>query len=211
MLVLMGLTGVAMRELSFVRQPNNFRLKTRLPLIIACSVVVFFLVGYGFTAEVEGGILGNHHYLGFLEEQNHHKMFCTYLAMDILMTALATTSIADRAHLDTHLFFSIVSSSVIFPFILAWTWKGGWLQHMDFSDGCGAAIVHLPAGVISLVANLALKPSLRSAYFKHGNLESIKKTRWVASRESASPDSEEEVSESSQTDTPGSDLPVGRS
>lgn len=46
----------------------------------------------------------------------------------------------------------------IYPTIVAWTWGGGWLTAIGYSDFAGSGVVHLCGGVAGLVATIILKP-----------------------------------------------------
>jgi len=175
-MMLLGALGLMMKEFAALRIQNNTTLKFKIPVSMALQAVFYFWVGIGFTIEVEGGLLGYEHVFGYLPEKDYHQMFCTYFPISVIMTALATMSIADRARPDTHLFYTIVSSTLISPIIMAWTWGDGWLHKRGFHDFAGASTFHLTAGVSALVASVVIGPSLRS-HFKQ-KVETFMQANW---------------------------------
>jgi len=42
---------------------------------------------------------------------------------------------------------SIALTGFIYPVVVAWTWGGGWLTALGFTDFAGSGIVHLSGGV----------------------------------------------------------------
>ena len=40
---------------------------------------------------------------------------------------------------------------LIYPWIVHWTWGGGWLSNLGFLDFAGSGIVHLTGGVAGLI------------------------------------------------------------
>ena len=54
--------------------------------------------------------------------------------------------------------FVVVLTAVIYPIQGSWTWGGGWLSEMGFSDFAGSTIVHSVGGWAALVGAIVLGP-----------------------------------------------------
>jgi Amt family ammonium transporter len=55
-------------------------------------------------------------------------------------------------------------SVLIYPFLVAWTWGGGWLNQMGYIDFAGSGIVHLCGGTAGFISACIIGP--RSGRFK---------------------------------------------
>ena len=133
-------------------------------LVIGVSSLTFFIVGFGFSIQAKGGVMGQDHFIGLNYDYEHYTLFVFYLALCVMMSTIATGSIAERTHTDTYLFFSFVTSGFIYPLGLAWVWNDGWLQNIGFKDYGGASIVHLMGGVAGFVGTYLIGP--RIGYYK---------------------------------------------
>ena len=152
--------GYFMVEIGSIRTHNNSKLLLKNQLVVAISSVVFFLVGFGFSTDVEGGIIGNVYFLGLHYEYGSYVKFLFQYSLCIMMASIATGPIAERTSLDTYIFFTFLTSAFIFPSIMAWCWEDGWLQNLGFKDYAGAGIVHLSAGVAGFVGAYLTGPRL---------------------------------------------------
>ena len=48
----------------------------------------------------------------------------------------------------------------IYPVVVAWTWGGGWLAEMGFSDFAGSGVVHLTGGIAGLAGAAICGPRM---------------------------------------------------
>ena len=60
--------------------------------------------------------------------------------------SIVSGTLAERVHLWSFFLFVLVLTAVIYPIIGSWTWGGGWLSEMGFSDFAGSTIVHSTGG-----------------------------------------------------------------
>ena len=58
------------------------------------------------------------------------------------------------------MFFSIIVTLAIFPFVLGWTLGEGFMFKLGLIDFSGCAAIHLVAGFSSLFGALVVKPRL---------------------------------------------------
>ena len=64
---------------------------------------------------------------------------------------IVSGSLAERVNINTYLLFSFVMTSFIYPVVVAWTWGGGFLGKLGFTDFAGSGIVHLVGGTAGMV------------------------------------------------------------
>jgi len=119
--------GYLMVEIGSIKTHNNSDLLLKNILVLAVAIVVFFLVGFGFSLKAEGGLIGKTHFVGLNYTANDYVKFLFYYSLCVMMASIATGPIAERTSLDTYFFFTFVTSAFIFPIILAWCWEDGWL------------------------------------------------------------------------------------
>ena len=48
----------------------------------------------------------------------------------------------------------------IYPVVVAWTWGGGYLAEMGFSDFAGSGVVHLTGGIAGLAGAAICGPRM---------------------------------------------------
>lgn len=76
----------------------------------------------------------------------------------IITPALIIGGFAERMKFSSMLLFSAIWLVVVYAPVTHWVWGGGWLQDMGLYDFAGGTVVHITAGVASLVAALVLGP-----------------------------------------------------
>ena len=124
------------------------------------SSLTFFTVGFGFSINAQGGILGQDNFIGMNYTYTDYTKFIYYLSMCVMMATIATCSIAERTNTDTYIFFSFVTSGFIFPIGLAWCWNDGWLENLGFIDYGGASIVHIMGGLAGFMGTYLIGPRI---------------------------------------------------
>jgi ammonium transporter, Amt family len=159
-MIILSQTGFIMKETGSIKMIKNSAVLLKTILVVSVSSLTFFIVGFGFSIDAEGGLLGQDHFFGTNYNYHHYTNFVFYIALCVMMATIATGSIAERTHTDTYIFFSFITSGFIFPLGLAWCWNDGWLQNVGFQDYGGAAIVHLMGGVAGFIGTYLLGPRL---------------------------------------------------
>ena len=64
--------------------------------------------------------------------------------------SIVSGALAERVKMWSFFLFILVLTAVIYPVVGAWTWGGGWLSEMGFSDFAGSTIVHSTGGWAAL-------------------------------------------------------------
>lgn len=62
--------------------------------------------------------------------------------------------------------YSCITTSIIYPVIVHWTWGGGWLLRRGYYDFAGSGIVHMVGGLSGLVGAAVAGP--RTSRFTAG-------------------------------------------
>ncbi|MBI3937646.1 MAG: ammonium transporter [Betaproteobacteria bacterium] len=78
------------------------------------------------------------------------------LTFAIITPALVVGGYAERVKFSGMLLFSLLWLLFVYVPIAHWVWGEGWLKKMGLMDFAGGTVVHLNAGIASLVAALAL-------------------------------------------------------
>ena len=110
------------------------------------------LLGGSELAEDKASVIG----------QGYANMSDWFFQMVFVATAASIVSgaMAERVKLWSFFIFVIVLTAVIYPIVGAWTWGGGWLADMGFSDFAGSTIVHSAGGWAALAGIILMGPRL---------------------------------------------------
>ena len=74
--------------------------------------------------------------------------------------SIVSGALAERVKLWSFFVFTAILTAIIYPIVGAWTWGGGWLSNMGFSDFAGSTIVHSTGGWAALAGALVVGPRL---------------------------------------------------
>ncbi len=91
-----------------------------------------------------------------LEDNDYSTMSDWFFQMVFVATTASIVSgtLAERVKLWTFFAFTALLTAFIYPVVGAWTWGGGWLDEMGFSDFAGSTIVHSTGGWAALAGAL---------------------------------------------------------
>ncbi len=95
-------------------------------------------------------------------ESNYSVMSDWFFQMVFVATAASIVSgaLAERVKMWSFFLFTLVLTAIIYPVVGAWTWGGGWLAEMGFTDFAGSTIVHSTGGWAALAGMLVVGPRL---------------------------------------------------
>ena len=85
--------------------------------------------------------------------------------------SIVSGAIAERIKMGAFFAFTLVLTAVIYPIVGAWTWGGGWLSELGFSDFAGSTIVHSTGGWAALAGIWIVGPRL-GKFRKDGTVKS---------------------------------------
>ncbi|RUR35542.1 ammonium transporter [Vreelandella populi] len=186
-LVMWMAAGFAMLEAGMVRSKNTAEILTKNIALFAIACTMYLLVGYYIMySSSEGGFLPS---LGFLigaensmdavlaggEDAPYYSMRADYFFQVVFVaTAMSIVSgaVAERMKLWAFLAFAVVMTAFIYPVSGYWTWGGGWLDAVGYSDYAGSGIVHMAGAAAALAGVLILGPR-KGKYGKDGSIHAI--------------------------------------
>ena len=93
---------------------------------------------------------------------NYSIMSDWFFQMVFVATAASIVSgaLAERVKMWSFFAFTLLLTAIIYPVVGAWTWGGGWLSDLGFSDFAGSTIVHSTGGWAALAGVLVVGPRL---------------------------------------------------
>ena len=94
---------------------------------------------------------------------NQHSVMSDWFFQMVFVATTASIvsgTLAERVKLWSFFVFTVILTTVIYPVVGAWTWGGGWLSEMGFSDFAGSSIVHSTGGWAALAGALVVGPRL---------------------------------------------------
>jgi len=160
-LVMFMQPGFAMAEAGFTRAKNTANILMKNMLDFGVGSISFFLIGYAlmFGSDI-GGFIGK---LPFLEESSPEIDY-SFLMFQTVFAATAATivsgAVAERTEFKTYLFFSIITTAIIYPISGHWVWGGGWLSNLGFHDFAGSSVVHSVGAWMGLVGAALIGPRI---------------------------------------------------
>lgn len=186
-LVMWMAAGFSMLEAGMVRSKNTAEILTKNIALFAIACTMYLLVGYYIMySSGEGGFLPS---LGFLigaensvdavlaggEDAPYYAMRSDFFFQVVFVaTAMSIVSgaVAERMKLWAFLAFAVVMTAFIYPVSGYWTWGGGWLDGVGYSDYAGSGIVHMAGAAAALAGVLVLGPR-KGKYGKDGSIHAI--------------------------------------
>ncbi|GAA5176633.1 ammonium transporter [Modicisalibacter zincidurans] len=186
-LVMWMAAGFAMLEAGLVRSKNTAEILTKNVVLFAIACTMYLVVGYYIMySSSAGGFLPS---LGFLigsengvdavlsggDDAPYYSARADFFFQVVFVaTAMSIVSgaVAERMKLWAFLAFAVVMTAVIYPIEGYWTWGGGWLSELGYSDYAGSGIVHLAGASAALAGVLVLGPR-KGKYGKNGAIYAI--------------------------------------
>jgi Amt family ammonium transporter len=186
-LVMWMAAGFSMLEAGMVRSKNTAEILTKNIALFAIACTMYLLVGYYIMySSGEGGFLPS---LGFLigtensvdavlaggDDAPYYSMRSDFFFQVVFVaTAMSIVSgaVAERMKLWAFLAFAVVMTAFIYPVSGYWTWGGGWLSEVGYSDYAGSGIVHMAGAAAALAGVLVLGPR-KGKYGKDGSIHAI--------------------------------------
>jgi Amt family ammonium transporter len=167
-LVMFMAAGFAMLEAGMVRSKSVAVILAKNVSLYALATVMFLLVGYelmyGASESILVGRLGiwsPAELSGAADASLGQPSAATwFFQMVFVATAASVVSgaLAERVRFWPFAIFTIVLTGVLYPLVGHWTWGGGWLTNLGFSDFAGSTIVHSVGGWAALAGIMLLGP-----------------------------------------------------
>ena len=179
-LVMWMCAGFTMLESGSVRTKNASVICLKNIGLYSIAGLTFYLLGYNlmYVDVAEGGWIGSLRlFYGTTAEEialvqgqpgaveavvgnGYSTMSDWFFQMVFVATTASIVSgtLAERVKLWSFFAFVAVLTAIIYPVIGAWTWGGGWLNAIGFSDFAGSTIVHSTGGWAALAGALVVGP-----------------------------------------------------
>ncbi|HCP01280.1 MAG TPA: ammonium transporter, partial [Rhodospirillaceae bacterium] len=194
-LVMWMAAGFAMLESGLVRTKNTATICLKNIALYSIAGILFYLVGYNLMYVDVDGFMGSISFLynpseaelallgaeevtdaivSAVVDNNYSVGSDWFFQMVFVATAASIVSgtVAERIKLWPFLIFVVVLTAIIYPIQGSWTWGGGWLSEMGFSDFAGSTIVHSVGGWAALTGAIILG-ARRGKYGADGQVNPI--------------------------------------
>ena len=140
---------------------------------ICVSTIAFYLCGYSFSTNANGGMIGSGKFLTLdFVDATYLDWFYKY-SLCSASTTIVSGSLAERTFVDTYIIFSVLMTTIIYPVASSWILGDGWLSRLGFHDAAGAGYIHMLGGVCGLVGTSLLGP--RSGIFDTSSVNKLVK------------------------------------
>ena len=182
-LVMWMCAGFTMLESGSVRTKNASMICLKNIGLYSIAALAYFFVGYNLMyTDLVAGIIGTPNFLygptaaevSLLGDQEgataevlktgagYSAMSDWFFQMVFVATAASIVSgaLAERVKVWSFFLFVVVLTAIIYPIVGAWTWGGGWLSELGFSDFAGSTIVHSTGGWAALAGLIVVGPRL---------------------------------------------------
>jgi ammonium transporter, Amt family len=164
LVLFMTLPGLALFYGGLVRSKNVLNVLMQCFSIACVSSLLWYLVGYSIAFAPGNGFIGGLDRVGLagMEEGSlsgtlPESVFVMFqMTFAIITPALIIGGIAERARFSAVMLFSGAWLLCVYAPVTHWVWGGGWLQQMGLLDFAGGTVVHVTAGVASLVSALVV-------------------------------------------------------
>ncbi len=185
-LVMWMAAGFTMLEAGLVRAKNTAEILTKNVGLYSIACVMYMLCGYGImygdgTGFFPGfGMLGTADnsvadVVGGGEDAPYYSDLSDFFFQVVFVaTAMSIVSgaVAERMKLWSFLLFAVVLTGVIYPVQGYWSWGGGFLDGLGYSDYAGSGIVHL-AGASAALAGVIVLGARKGKYGPRGEVNAI--------------------------------------
>jgi ammonium transporter, Amt family len=172
-LVMWMAAGFTMLEAGLVRSKNTVEILAKNIGLYSISCVMYMLVGYNIMyGESASSIIPGISFLisgdntvaeviaGGEDAPVYSNMADFFFQVVFVATAMSIISgaVAERMKLWSFFLFAVVLSGFIYPIQGYWSWGGGFLDGLGYSDYAGSGIVHMAGASAALAAVLVLGP-----------------------------------------------------
>ena len=185
-LVMWMACGFAMLEAGLVRTKSTTEILAKNIALFAIASVMYLLVGYYIMYSSDGGLLPS---VGLLigaensladvtaggEDAPYYSNRADFFFQIVFAGAcmsIVSGAVAERMRLWAFLGFAVLMTGFIYPIQGAWSWGGGWLSELGYSDYAGSGIVHMAGATAALAGVLLLGPR-RGKYGPNGAINAI--------------------------------------
>lgn len=187
MLVMWMAAGFTMLESGLVRSKNTVEILTKNIGLYSIACIMYLLVGYNIMyGDSASSIIPGISFLvggdnsvadviaGGDDAPYYSNIADFFFQVVFVATAMSIISgaVAERMKLWSFFIFAIVLTGFIYPIQGFWSWGGGFLSELGFSDYAGSGIVHM-AGASAALAAVLLLGARKGKYGPDGQINPI--------------------------------------
>lgn len=172
-LVMWMAAGFTLLEAGMVRSKNASEIVTKNFSLFGVACLMYLIGGYNIMYGDPGTLFVAGDNTAATEDSYYSSMSDFFFQVVFVATAMSVVSgaVAERMKLWSFLAFAVVMTLVIYPVQGSWSWGGGFLSEIGFSDFAGSGIVHLAGAAAALAGVLLLGP--RKGKYKNGKPQAI--------------------------------------
>jgi ammonium transporter, Amt family len=185
-LVMWMAAGFTMLESGLVRAKNTAEILTKNVGLYSIACLMYMICGYGImygdglSSVIPGiGMLGADDnsvadVVGSGGDIYYSDLSDFFFQVVFVATAMSIISgaVAERMKLWAFLVFAVVMTGVIYPVQGYWSWGGGFLDGIGYSDYAGSGIVHM-AGAAAAIAGVIVLGARKGKYGPSGQVNAI--------------------------------------
>jgi len=185
-LVMWMAAGFTMLEAGLVRSKNTTEILAKNVGLFAIASIMYMLVGYnvmygeGISSYIPGisFLIGGDNDVATVLASGgdvyYSSMSDFFFQVVFVATAMSIVSgaVAERMKLISFFVFAIILTGFIYPVQGFWTWGGGFLSELGFSDFAGSGIVHM-TGAAAALAGVIVLGARKGKYGANGEVRAI--------------------------------------
>ena len=185
-LVMWMAAGFTMLEAGLVRSKNTTEILAKNVGLFAIASIMYMLVGYNImygdalNAYIPGisFLIGGDNTVAEVMASEgsvyYSGMSDFFFQVVFVATAMSVVSgaVAERMKLISFFIFAIILTGFIYPVQGMWTWGGGFLSGVGFSDFAGSGIVHM-TGAAAALAGVLVLGARKGKYGPNGEVRAI--------------------------------------
>jgi len=173
-LVMWMAAGFTMLEAGLVRARNTVEILTKNAALYSIACLMYLIIGYNLMYPAEGinafwpGIdwllsAADHSTEAVLASDGeiYYSNLSGFMFQVVFVaTAMSIVSgaVAERMKLWSFLAFAVILTGIIYPIQGYWSWGGGFLDGLGYSDYAGSGIVHMAGAAAALAGVILLGP-----------------------------------------------------
>jgi ammonium transporter, Amt family len=148
--------------LTRAKNVSNIMMKNLMDMSVA--IVAFAAVGFAFAYGGSlGGFIGKDGFFlgaGGYDFVTKEVDFFFQVAFAATAATIVAGAMAERMKFKAYAIYSVFLTALVYPIIVHWTWGGGWLSELGYSDFAGSGIVHMTGGVAAAVGAAIIGPRI---------------------------------------------------